>query len=219
MYARSFSIPLLLGLTLGLSGCISSRTFVDPSYGKVGYGDLARRAEPLKLRLVTQFQRNGQPLPGADPVLREQVERVLRVSGLVVPAAEADGELRVTLNNIADLGAARAAGFGTGLTFGLAGNVITDAYEMQIVVNRGGKAVTKSGLKHALHTAVGNATLPAGVEVMSADAAFARVVEQMLLNALQDLQKGGELSRAHPMWERFLLGRPYHATPSIRLGG
>ena len=44
-----------------LIGCVSPRSFVDPSVPKLSYEDLRKRAEPLKLKVDVEFQRNGQP--------------------------------------------------------------------------------------------------------------------------------------------------------------
>jgi hypothetical protein len=66
-----------------------------------------------------------------------------------------------------------------------------------------GKTFHKSGIRHALHTAVGNASLPEGLEPVPPSTAFGRIVEQMLLIALKEFQQSRELSSpssstAHP---------------------
>jgi hypothetical protein len=43
---------------------------------------------------------------------------------------------------------------------------VTDFYEMDVTITSGGKTVTKSGIKHALHTTIGNAATPPGLEVL-----------------------------------------------------
>lgn len=178
-----------------LSACISAKSFVDPTQPKVSYEELTKRPELLKLKLAVEFQRNGQPYPRVDTILKDNVERVLRATGLIVPVDSAgDGEIKVTLNNIADIGGAAAKGFGTGLTFGLAGTTVMDAYEMSISISMGGKTVTKNEIKHALYTAIGNTTLPEGVEVFPMNVAFGRVVEQMIIRALHEMQKSGDLA-------------------------
>jgi len=53
--------------------------------------------------------------------------------------------------------------------------------------------ITKDGIKHALHTKIGMDSIPEGVEVLPVQTAFERAVEQMLLNAIRDLQQSGEL--------------------------
>ena len=183
-------------LLCSLSGCVSaSRAVVDPSFPKVSYNDLRKLDQPLQLKLSTEFQRNGQPFPQADSTLRDTAERVLRATGLIQPATEGkDGEIRIVVNNIADMGNARAKGIGTGLTFGALGTTVTDAYSMNVkIIKAGGETFQKDGIKHSLHTAIGNTSLPAGLEVLPPGTAFGRVVEQMLIKALKDLQETSNL--------------------------
>jgi hypothetical protein len=192
----SARLTILLVSSALLAGCVSSQSFLDPGYASTRYEDLAKRTEPLKLRLSVEFQRNGESFPRAEGLLRDGAERVLRASGLIVPVSEGgDGDIRIVMNNIADLDAARAKGFGTGLTLGISGTTVTDAYEMRVSVTRRGVTSATTG-KHALHTAIGNTTVPAGLQTMPIDQAFNRVLEQMLLAALRDLQKEGQLSSA-----------------------
>lgn len=83
---------------------------------------------------------------------------------------------------------------GTGLTFGLIGSTVTDAYEMSVSITANGKTVNRTAVKHALHTAIGNTSVPAGLEIVPPGVAFERVLEQMLLRVLQDVQNSGELA-------------------------
>lgn len=189
------SVLAAIVMSVSLSACMSAKSFVDPAQQKVSYDDLKRRDVPLKLKLAVEFQRNGEAFPKADPVLRDQVERILRASGLIVPVAEAgEGEIKVTVNNIADRAGAAAKGFGTGLTFGLAGTTVMDAYEMSIEITVGDKKVGRTGIKHAIYTAIGNTSVPDNVEVFPINVAFGKVVEQMVVRSLRDMQKSGELS-------------------------
>jgi hypothetical protein len=195
---------LLVSLCLTtLAGCAGPRFVVDPSFPKVAFEDLKKRAQPLPLTLVVEFRRNGEPFPKADAMLRDNAERVLRASGLIVPVTgPSEGEIRVVMNNVADLGQAAAKSFGSGLTFGLVGTTVTDAYEIEVAVSTNGKTIRRSDVKHAIHTSVGNATLPAGAEAVDPAAAFDRVLEQMLLYILRDMQQSGELSRG---WDLHLV--------------
>ena len=79
------------------------------------------------------------------------------------------------------------------LSFGLVGSTVTDYYEMKVLIHMNGKVITKDGIKHALHTRIGMGSTPEGVEVLPAQTAFERAVEQMLLNAIRELQQSGEL--------------------------
>ena len=177
-----------------LTGCISSKSFVDPTFPKVSYDDVKKRTEPLRLKLTVEFQRNGQPFPRADTTLKDNAERVLRGSGVITPVADqGDGDIKITMNNIADTGSAAAKGFGTGLTFGLVGTTVTDAYEMSVSITAQGKTIYRTAFKHALHTAIGNTTVPPGLETVPLNVGFGRIAEQLLLRILQDMQKSGDL--------------------------
>lgn len=178
-----------------LSACVNPRSFVDPSQPKLSYENLNKRSEPLKLKLAVEFQRNGEPFPKADTTLRDNSERILRGTGVVIPAENGyEGEIKIVVNNIADRGQAATKGFGTGLTFGLVGTTVMDAYEMSVTITANGKTVTRTAIKHALFTAIGNTSLPEGVEAVPINVAFGRVLEQMLLRALQDFQNSGDLA-------------------------
>lgn len=183
----------LFAAALLLTGCISSKSFVDPTYPKVTYEQLQRRAAPLRLSLTSQFQRNGEPFPRADPILKDNADRVLRASGVVLPVTDkADGQMRIVVNNIADSAAAGAKGFGTGLTFGLVGTTVTDAYEMTVAITVGDKTFTRTAVKHAIHTAIGNTSVPPGLETLPLQVAFERVLEQMIIRVLKEYQLGTE---------------------------
>jgi len=186
----------VLAASLLLTGCVSTKSFVDPTFAKVSYGDLTKRSAPLRLRLTVEFQRNGQPLPRADATLRDNAERVLFDSGLIAPVDdEGEGEIRIVMNNIADMRDAAAKGLGAELTFGLAGSTVTDAYEMWVSITVHGKTIGRTAFKHALHTAIGHVNTPPGLEGVSPNVAFGRVTEQLLLRVLQDMQQSGELVR------------------------
>jgi hypothetical protein len=207
MFMSVRSLVAVFVACLALTGCISSKSFVDPSFPKVAYEDVKKRSEPLKLKLSVEFQRNGQPFPRADTTLRDNAERVLRGSGVITPvSAQEDGEMTLVVNNIADRGAAGAKGFGTGLTFGLVGTTVTDAYEMSVTITVKGKTVTRTAIKHAIHTGIGNTTIPDGLEIVPLNVAFGRVVEQMLLRSLQDIQQSGELAWLRGQTRHLALG-------------
>lgn len=186
---------LLFAMLVMLSGCMTARAVVDPTYGNTKYDDISKPSVPQEWLLLVEFQRNGQHYPKGDSTLRDIVERVLRATGVVIPTADsASGEITVVVNNFGDQGAAFAKGFATGFTFGLVGTTVTDYYEMSVEIHTNGKVIKKDGIKHALHTKIGMGSTPDGLEVLPIQTAFERVVEQMLLNAISEFQRDGELS-------------------------
>ena len=182
---------IVLGLFLCGAACAStSKSYVDTSYGKIQYSDIAKPAQPYKLKLKVEFQRNGQHLPAVDSQLMQQVDSVVRASGFATPVGDAEpasDSLTIVVNNIADLAEARRKGFTTGSTFFLKGSVVTDNYEMQVTATIGGKTVSRSGYKGAILTAIGRASGPEGVPPMTVTEAFNKVVEQLILQFLRDL--------------------------------
>ncbi len=56
--ARPLALALLV---VGLSGCLSIKSYVDPQLPNVGYGDLLGARDPQPLGLTVAFHRNGKP--------------------------------------------------------------------------------------------------------------------------------------------------------------
>ncbi len=103
--------------------------------------------------------------------------------------------MKITVNNVADLSEAAVKGFGTGLTFGAAGSLVTDYYEIAIEYNDGNGSQFTQKYKHALHTTTGNEDAPFdSVQPTTPSDAFGTVVEQTLLNFVKDMQAKGFLS-------------------------
>lgn len=183
----AFALLLASALT---SGCISVKSYPDPSVTVLKYESLQRPAEPLKLRVTVEFQRNGTHMDKVDKSVQDKVERILRASGVVVPVADAAaGEFHVVLNNLANKADAATKGAATGLTFGLVANTVKDQYEMSVTITANGNTFTRTGIQNAIFTIVGSGSGPAGVETMPVGTAFDKVLEQMLITALKDYQQ------------------------------
>lgn len=192
---NEFKLLFVFIVILSMFGCTTTKSYVDPQYGRATYDDINRRSDPYNLKIVVEFQRNGKHLPQFDSELMGHVERVIRGTGFAVPATQdTSGELKVIVNNIAELGEARAKGFGTGLTFGLVGSTVTDFYEMEAVLSLNDKVIKKNNYKHAIHSTVGLKEAPEGLEPMTPSAAFGKIVEQLILNFLQNIQNSEDLS-------------------------
>ncbi len=183
------SVVALAGVAL--SGCVSSRSYVDPQYRKAGYDAIARLDPPIPVALDVKFLRNGALAPEGDPALRANAERTLRATGAFVPAADAATASRtisIVANNISDSSAAGWKGFGTGLTFGLAGSTIEDGYEFTCTYRDAtGHGISKV-YKDVIYTALGDDRPPAGQPTTTANDAFAHVVEDAVLNFVKDLE-------------------------------
>lgn len=83
---------------------------------------------------------------------------------------------------------------------------MTCHYELSVLIKtKDGRTISRGEIKHALHTAIGNTSVPEGVETVLPNVAFERVLEQMLLKAVKDMQESGELTWfiRVPFWWRF----------------
>lgn len=185
-----------------LMGCASPRSFLGASLPKMKYEDVKKRETPLRLQLIVEFQRNGDPFPQGDVPLRDYAAKILGDTGVISPIDvvsavedQGDGAIRIVLNNIADSGTIAAEASRSRLPLWMVGKTITDAYTMSMAITIKGKTIRRAGIKHAFHTALGNMEIPEGIEVFPSNEAFGRMLEQMILRGLQDMQRSGELSR------------------------
>ncbi|MFC1681822.1 hypothetical protein ACFL1S_08635 [Pseudomonadota bacterium] len=184
---------------LSVYGCVTTKSYVDPSFEDATYDAIKPVASKYVSKVEVEFQRNGERVEEAEKEVRNHVERTLRATGVIDPSASDTAiTIKVVVNNIADLGEARAKGFGTGLTFGAAGSVVTDYYEVSISFLDGEGAELTENYKHALHSTIGNKKAPIeGVEPTTPADGFGTIVEQVLLNFVKDMQSKGLLSSTH----------------------
>ncbi|MBA4141990.1 MAG: hypothetical protein H0X43_03070 [Nitrosospira sp.] len=184
--------------SFALAGCASQpRSFLAASIPKVAYHDLERSGNPLRLKLVVEFQRNGKHFPRGDVPLKDYANSILRnTAAIIIIAADQvdEGEIRVVVNNVADSGSVAAETARTALPLWVRGKTITDLYEMSMFITARGRSVSRTGIKHAFHTAIGNMDVPENIEVFPSDQAFGKMLEQMILRTLQDVQQSGELT-------------------------
>ncbi len=189
-------IIMLVIPVITLTGCISPKTYIDPNFGKATYEDIKDVAKKYDAQVIVEFQRNGEKLDSVHKEVLNHVERTLRATSVVTPSeVETDYSIKVTVNNIADMGDSAAKGFGTGLTFGAIGTTVTDYYEVTVeYTDKSGISLIKN-YKHALHTTIGNEKAPfEGAIPTTPSDGFGTVVEQVLLNFVADMQKDGKLT-------------------------
>lgn len=176
-----------------LSGCLSTKSYVDPKLHDLSWTAVRAPAQVHAVGLEVQFFRNGERMARVDKHARGAVERALQKSGVVsLQASGAPAKLQVSVNNVADIGDAMKKGFGTGLTFGAKGSVVTDGYEITVRYERDGQVVEKR-YQHALHTTVGNADPVTPATPMTPVQGFDAIVEDALMHFLRDAQADGLL--------------------------
>ncbi|MBI1771771.1 MAG: hypothetical protein HYR68_05405 [Burkholderiales bacterium] len=196
----------VVGVTLLGSGCVSVKQYVDPALPKVEFADLLKypqQQEKKPVQLVFEFRTKGAINATAADFVRPMVINTLQQSKMFSevrsgPQANAADKLFITIDNIVVDKDAFSKGFTTGLTFGLAGTMVTDGYIMNASYVSPGKDEIKHSYKHAIHTTVGNADGPKGLQAVPTEPkgeAIRRVTEGLLLNLLNDMQKNAELNK------------------------
>lgn len=189
-------IAVLAAVVVSLAACVSPKTYVDPSFSQASYNDILPVAKKYETKIQVEFQRNSKPFEKANQEVLGHVERTLRATGVIKPSPEqAQISVKVVVNNIVDLGKAAAKGAGTGLTFGAAGSVVSDYYEITIeLTDKYGTKISET-YQHALHTTIGNKKAPFdNVQATTPADGFGKVMEQTLLNFIKDMQAQGMLT-------------------------
>jgi len=191
------SILLILGSSVLLSGCMSVKQYVDPKLPKVSYADLKPVADKQAVQVFLEYQTNGSTNAKATEAVRPIIVDTMNKSGLFdgvkISPETADRKLYITINNFPVTKDASSKGFVTGLTFGLAGSMVTDGFLMNVSYVVPGQPEAKHSYKHALHSTIGNADGPPGLEPVPKGQAIKQVVEGLMLNMLNDLDRAGEL--------------------------
>jgi hypothetical protein len=188
---RAASVLLLAGSAL-LTGCASF--YVDTATRDVPVAQFKKVGNPKPVAFSFEFQSRGAPNARATEFLQAQVQEQVASSGLfsTIGAGSDSARLNVQLNNVPLTGEnAAGKGFVTGLTFGLAGNVVTDVYECKLTYLPAGQgAPVVSTARHAIHTALGNTDAPANAaKSASMEEAIRTMTRQVVANALNDLSQ------------------------------
>lgn len=188
---KKLLIVLVVFTASMLSGCISSRSYVDTSFKKARAVDIVPNTPPRKVTVTVEFQRNGEPLPAVSQTIRAQIVKTLTATKVFEPVestvADTD-KLFFVMNNIADIDNARKQGFKTGFTFGGAGSVVSDNYVFAGKVDFLNGKTFAAEYKHALHTPIGNTETPPGLTPTTPEAGVNKIVDDLVLNFLRDYQ-------------------------------
>lgn len=180
---------LLASLAL-LTGCLSIKAYVDPTLPIVTKADVSAPAAPKPVQLAFEFRTNGAANAAASSQIRPRVATVAAESGLFssVSAEPVEGGavLTIVIDNVSDTGNAAAKGFGTGLTFGAVGSMVTDGYVATATYEQGDRRVEASA-KHAVHTTIGNKAGPEGLTPVTLQQGVEQVMDQLSWNLLKQL--------------------------------
>ncbi|MES1156385.1 MAG: hypothetical protein ABUL73_01280 [Alphaproteobacteria bacterium] len=195
--------PVLLAMTLLVTGCLSLTPYVDPTLGDVPAAQRVTVASPQPVQLIFEFHTKGALNRRATNLLEQQATEIVRSSGLfseVSTAPVSNGALlSITIDNVPEADAA-GKGFATGLTFGLAASTVTDYYVGTARYAPGaGAAVINAEERHSIHSVVGAGSGPPGmVRSPNLEAAFRQVLQQLMSHLLNDVARSPGFSGAAP---------------------
>lgn len=164
---RMFCMSVGILIVLNLTGCASF--YVDTALKDVKPEQIKKAANPQPVQLLFEFQTKNATNARATELLKKRVADLAQNSGLfsqVSDAPVANGAiLNIVINNVPLTDNAFGKGFATGLTFGLAGNTVTDGYVCNVdyIAGNGQPKISKS-VRHAIHTVMGAQGAPAGAE-------------------------------------------------------
>ena len=182
----------VLGVSIGLTGCMTVKSYVDPTLPVLAQGQLPKVQKPQPATVLFEFRTKGNANARATNSIRPKVMAALadsRMLGTLSETAGAEnGLLRVVIDDQADTSNAAAKGFGTGLTLGLAGSLVTDVYVCTASYTVGGKTV-ETTVQHALHSTIGNHGAPQGMTAVKPQEAIDQIVNQLVWHALQQLDQ------------------------------
>ncbi|NZA28305.1 hypothetical protein H0E84_18170 [Luteimonas sp. SJ-92] len=184
------AVMVAFALSFSLSGCLSTKTYVDPTLPTVSRTDLRAPANPRSANVLFEFRTKGNANARATQEVRPMVIQAVEESGLFSSVSDtasvpAGSQLKVVIDNVPVTDNAAAKGFGTGLTLGLAGSMVTDGYVCTVSYTADG-TTTETVVNHALHTTIGNHGGPDGLAPMPMQQALTTLVHQMVFNALKD---------------------------------
>lgn len=190
-YCRRLALFAGLLVAALLTGCASF--YVDTATKEVPAADFTKPANPRPVHFLFEFQTKGVANSRATDLLKGQIVDQVKGAGLFAAVEDkpvADGAiLSIKLNNVPLTDNAFGKGFVTWLTFGLAGNQVTDGYVCTVeYLGAGAAEPVRKTARHAIHTVIGakeappNATPVEGIE-----AAVRTMTRQIVSSALKAL--------------------------------
>jgi hypothetical protein len=198
----SMRIAALFAIGLALQGCLTVKSYVDPSLPVITNTQLPKVQQPRPTTVLFEFRTKGNANARATSGLSGRVIAAVAESGmfgqLSTTVGGADSAvLKVVIDNVADTGSAVAKGVGTGLTLGLAGSLVTDNYICTASYTFQGKSA-ETTVHHALFSTIGNHSAPPGMTPVMTHDAINQVIDQLVWHALVQLDQQNAFGKGQP---------------------
>lgn len=195
MRNRNGLVAALLCSVVLLTGCMP-KSFIDPGLYKGGLKTAPRVDKAIPVALTVKGLSQGSESSRATEFWSRQFNKALTDSQVLVPVAGTEAPaytLSIEMDNVGDVGKAAGKGFVTGLTLGLVGSTVTDGYVMRASLGGPDGRTSSHEYRHAIHSMLGNASPPEGVQTMSPLEAVIQVVEDLVAQMLRDLKADGRI--------------------------
>lgn len=190
---RYLFLAALMVVTTLLSGCAT--IYVDNKLQNVDTSQIRKPQRPQDVQLLFSFQTKGTPNARATEYLKADVTRLVTESGLFAVAGPdpslSGATMSIIINNVPEQGAV-GKGVATGLTMGLAGNVVADNYicTVDYLPAASGTKLAKISktATHAIYTTVGAKGAPPNAsKAKNIDEAVRTMSRQVVTAALKEL--------------------------------
>jgi hypothetical protein len=194
---RRLRLAIPLVLAAATSACIQAQSYVDPALAQGMQQPAATVASPRPAQLLFEFRTRGNANAAATEQLRPRVFMSLtetRAFSEISSTPAANGRsLAIVMNNVPLTDDTAARGFGVGLTFGIVGTMVSDGYTFDATLSEPGRPAASRSFKHAIHSTIGNAAGPPGLQPMTTQEAINRVVDELVRRLVHDLAREGQL--------------------------
>ncbi|MGV2292998.1 hypothetical protein AAHK20_30115 [Trinickia sp. YCB016] len=181
-----------------LSACISAQHYVDPTLGDTPATDLKKPDNPQPIQLLFEFRTKGVANANVTTSSKPYVSDRVAKSGLfstVSPVPVPSGrKLSIVIDNVPQADAAKR-GFTTGLTFGLAGDTVTDDYVCTFTYMEPGHDPVTKEIHHAIVTTIGVTKGPEGLKPVPLHDAFTTVIKQVVDRGLENLEQASDIAQ------------------------
>ena len=211
--SRFCQLGLSLLLLLVAAVPAGAATYVDRTLGELSAERRTPLATPQPVQLLFNFTTDDVPNAQATKFLKDYVTQQVIASGRFSTVTETPAEngalLNVSINNITEKGAA-GKGFKVGLTFGLAGTVVTDTYRIRLdyALGPASPAIVQT-VEHRLLTKIGAKSPPENADKAK------NLVEAIHIVVRQALDHGLNALAADPGFSPVLAAEQPPAAPVV----
>lgn len=197
------AMAMAVAVSAGLGGCITVKSYVDPAQSALTADQLPAVQDPQPVTVLFQFLSNGKPNASATGALKPRVISAVTASRMfsrvstTVDSAQPN-LLKVVIDNQGDIKKGEEKGFGTGLTFGAVGSMVSDNYVCTASYVSGGKA-TEATSRDTLWSTIGNHAAPPGLTPVKTPLdGVKQIADQLVWHSLAQLHDKGAFGGVQP---------------------